>query len=107
MYLLVINDEMLLHDRYFHCSKELFPIAIFYEGDHRDNLDEHLSDLDKVLRSQPPHHRFDLAGDKMFLEGMLDGKRELGPTKEEGWNIFFKTSIKKHSQLVCPSGLRT
>lgn len=59
----VLNDEASLHGVKYHDPDEIFPIAIFYGKDSRDNLEENLGDpnswLDEfIMKNQKENHFF-------------------------------------------------
>lgn len=77
----------------------------------RDNLEENFgypsSWLNTAIKNQQNDgHKFHLTGNEMFLEAILDGSGSLGPTTEEGWNIYSRYS-KADFDLTASSGLRT
>lgn len=106
----LISNEAILFGHQFQSPKNIFPLAIFYEGDNRDNLEQNLgfpnSWLNTFVQSKSKEgDTFYLTGDEMFLEAMVDGHGILGPTTVSGWNIY-KEMSKDHKGETAPSGKR-
>ena len=105
----LLNHELLLNGVSYHSSKEIFPVAIFYESDSRDNLEENLGSKNFISEYKSKHctqSKFYLSGDEMFLEKMIDGSNILGPLSDCGWNIYSAWD-KEHKSKVGSDGLRT
>ncbi|KAJ8050599.1 hypothetical protein HOLleu_03862 [Holothuria leucospilota] len=96
----VLNNEAVLHGKRFQSPKGVYPLAIFYEGDSRQNLELNLGYrltgeawLDNFIarKVNGGSDTFFLTGDEMFLESMLDdGTYGLSPTSDDGWCIYSK-----------------
>ncbi|KAJ8042552.1 hypothetical protein HOLleu_13637 [Holothuria leucospilota] len=104
-----LNNEAYLHNMLYHDPNEIFPIAIFYEKDSRDNLEENCSSwLNKFITEKTKEgHTFYLCGDEMFLEAVLDGSGILAPNSESGWNIYLNMSVEDKNTTCKETGLRT
>ncbi|KAJ8050218.1 hypothetical protein HOLleu_03332 [Holothuria leucospilota] len=106
----LVNNELALHNGSYQSPKCIYPVGLFYEGDSRDNLEENLgfpnSWLNKFIEKESTKgDHFFLCGDEMFLEAMLDGKNELSPTSNDGWNIYTKCT-KDQKSLTDPTTKR-
>ena len=108
-----INDELYLNDISYQSPKEMYELALFYESDSRDNLEENLMKPNFVADfitncngNNAPAIEFYLTGDEMFNVAMLDGQGALGPLTPLGWNLYSVTGTSQKSE-VSPSGLRT
>ena len=88
-------------------AKEIFPVAIFYESDSRDNLEENTKKTD-VLSSfiSNSDHEHYLSGDMMFIQHIMDGDNKLGPLTDMGWNLYSEQP-KSQMNEVSVNGLRT
>ncbi|KAJ8050283.1 hypothetical protein HOLleu_03423 [Holothuria leucospilota] len=108
----LLNNELALYGYSYQSPSEIFPVAMFYEKDSRDNLEENLDYgrtdwLNEYLKDmQNKGDAVYLTGDEMFLEHILDGSGELSPSSEYGWNIYSRVS-KEQKSAVSVSGLRT
>lgn len=104
----LLNHELILRDISYQNPKEIYSIALFYESDSRDNLEENLAKCNFMERllSSSTEMVFYLGGDEMFLQKMLDGSDVLGPLKEKGWNIYHECP-KESKKEVANNGLRT
>ncbi|KAJ8019772.1 hypothetical protein HOLleu_41495 [Holothuria leucospilota] len=107
----LLNNELALNGHSYQSPKEIFPVAIFYEKDDRDNLEEnleyrHSNWLNTFLQCnrRDGNHVF-LTGDEMFLEHILDGVGDLSPSSLEGWNLYAKTH--KDQKTSTNAGFRT
>ena len=104
----LLNNETFYHDLTFQSPKNVYPVNIFYESDSRDNIEENLGiscQLDECFKRQS-QDKFYLCGDEMFLEAVLNGSGELGPTTNTGWNIYH-TCDKNSKAVTAETGLRT
>ena len=108
-----LNNELYLNNLSYQSPKEMFEIALFYESDSRDNLEENLLNpnfidnfISKCDGNKAPLIDFYLTGDDMFNIAMLDGQGMLGPLTQTGWNLYSATDTTQ-KDLVGPSGLRT
>ncbi|KAJ8050140.1 G2/M phase-specific E3 ubiquitin-protein ligase [Holothuria leucospilota] len=100
---LSILNEAALHGIKYHEPNEVYPIAIFYGKDARDNLEEDLGFQNSWLekeRNQGNGHIFYLCGDEMFLESALDGDNVLGPNTKQGWDIYHQQSVDDKNKTV-------
>lgn len=96
----LVNNELALHNCSYQSPKAIFPVALFFEGDSRDNLEENLgypnSWLDDFIkRASGMGDCFYLCGDEMFIESILDGRNELSPMSKQGWNIYSACRIEE------------
>ncbi|KAJ8019052.1 hypothetical protein HOLleu_42605 [Holothuria leucospilota] len=105
----ILNDDAALHGVSYHDPKEVFPLAIFYEKDSRDNIEENcIPWLQQFLSNKTNEgHTFYLCGDEMFLEAVLDGSGNLGPNSKFGWNIYVDMSSDEKGTTSEVTGLRT
>ena len=104
----LLNNETFYHDLTFQSPKNIHPVNIFYESDSRDNLEENLGmpcKLDECFKRKP-QDTFYLSGDEIFLEAVLNGSGELGPTTNTGWNIYH-TCDKNSKAVTANTGSRT
>ncbi|KAJ8050589.1 hypothetical protein HOLleu_03851 [Holothuria leucospilota] len=106
-----LNDEALLNGISYQNPLEIFPVAIFYEDDSRDNLEENLGFPDghlnrEIQAAQQQDHQFFLSGDEMFLEHILGDEGELSPISSTGWNIY-SSYPKSDWENTDEHGLRT
>ena len=108
----VLNDELLEHGVPHQSPKECFPVALFYEGDSRDNLEQNLTvptnDINQFLATAKAKSQYDvyLAADEMFTEACLDSNGVLSPKSATDWNIYATNDIHQKDE-VADSGLRT
>lgn len=105
----ILNNEASLHGVSYHDPTEVYPLAIFYEKDSRDNLEENCGNwLPRFLaeKSKRDHH-FYLCGDEMFLEAVLDGSGILAPNSKSGWNIYVNMESDAKGITNNESGFRT
>ena len=105
----VLNNELVLNNVSCQSPKECFPVALFYESDSRDNLEENVlkprNAINEFISSTPNITCF-LAADEMFTQACLDGSGKLDPKSKEGWNIYSKTDVAQ-KKIVAATGLRT
>ena len=107
----VLNNELLENNVLHQSSKECFPIALFYESDSRDNLEQNLTKptnvISKFLQTYPSDDAsFYFCSDEMFALACLDGSGELSPKSDSAWNIY-GTNNADQKQKVSPEGFRT
>lgn len=105
----LLNDEAALHGISYHDPREVFPMAIFYEKDSRDNIEQNCGTwLDAFIADKISEgHTFYLCGDEMFLEAVLDGCGNLAPNSKTGWNLYTNMSSDDKGKTSEESGLRT
>ena len=107
----VLNNELLENNVLHQSPKECFPIALFYESDSRDNLEQNLTKptnvISKFLQTYPSDDAsFYFCSDEMFALACLDGSGELSPKSDSAWNIY-GTNNADQKQKVSPEGFRT
>ena len=108
----VLNDELLHHGVSHQSPKECFPVALFYEGDSRDNLEENLTSptnkINEFLATTSAKSQYGVyfAADEMFTEACLDSSGTLSPKSATDWNIYGTNNADQKDE-VADSGLRT
>ena len=104
-----MNNALKLRGFSYQNPKEIYPIAVFYESDSRDNLEQNLNgeySLGSMISATSNHVKSFLGGDEMFLESLLDGSHVLGPLTDRGWNIYNECPQEQKKE-VGANGLRT
>ena len=110
----VLNNELLANQVSHQSPKECFPVALFYEGDSRDNLEQNLirsgggNFINDFLKSEEAkkQYKFYFAADEMFATACLDASGELNPKSVTSWNLY-GTNDASQKKEVAESGLRT
>ena len=108
----VLNDELLEHGVPHQSPKECFPVALFFEGDSRDNLEQNLTKpenkINNFLTTSAAKSQYDLyfAADEMFAQACLDRSGKLNRKSATDWNIYATNDIQQKDE-VADSGLRT
>ena len=107
----VLNNELLENNVLHQSSKECFSIAMFYESDSRDNLEQNLTKpcnvISNFLQTYPSDEAsFFFSSDEMFALACLDGSGELSPKSDTAWNIYGTNDVEQKKQ-VAKTGFRT
>ena len=108
----VLNDELLEHGVPHQSPKQCFPVALFYEGDSRDNLEQNLTKPENKINNfhttSAAKSQYDVyfAADEMFAQACLDSSGKLNPKSATDWNIYATNDIQQKDE-VADSGLRT
>lgn len=85
----------------------MYPLALFYESDSRENLEENLKNnfIENGISNSSPNTVYFLGEDHMFVQACLDGLGVLGLLPDTGWNLYCE--CPKEQKEVAETGLRT